>query len=246
MSSGQYSALSGALSRLKLMDSISDNLANNKTVGFKKSQVAFEARLAEAQNLHSNAALSLTKAKEGFTDYGQGPLIRTGVPTHMAIDGEGFFKVQQDENTVYYTRQGNFHLDDLGHMINGGGLKVLGEDGKPIILDNPDVLVDEDGNIMLEGGEVKKLPLYKFDDPTVMKREGGGLFTVSKEDIEDFEKRVEEPTIIQGQIEDSNVNMMQEMGKMIESLRVFESYQKAIRTADDMNAKAVNEVGKVA
>jgi len=244
MSSGQYSALSGALSRLKLMDSISDNLANNKTVGFKKSQVAFEARLAEARNLGSDAALSLTKAKEGFTDYGQGPLIRTGVQTHLAIDGEGFFKVQQDEDTVFYTRQGNFHLDDAGYMINGAGLKVLGEDGKPIVLDNPDVLIDENGNMMLESGETKKLPLYRFDDPSVMKRKGGGLFTVSKEDIQDYEKRVENPNIIQGQIEDSNVNMMQEMGKMIEAMRAFEACQKMLKNYNNLAEKAI-QVGKI-
>ncbi len=244
MSSGQYSALSGALSRLKLMDSISDNLANNKTVGFKKSQVAFEAKLAEAQNLHSNAALSLTRAKDGFTDYGQGPLLRTGVATHLAIDGEGFFKVQETEGSVCYTRQGNFHLDDVGYMINGAGMKVLGEDGKPILLDNPDALIDENGNINLEGGDVKPLPLYKFDDPTVLQRKGGGLFTVSDQDIEDFEQRVMEPRIIQGQIEDSNVNMMQEMGKMIEAMRAFEACQKMLKNYNSLAESAI-QLGKI-
>ncbi len=244
MSSGQYSALSGALTRMKLMDSISDNLANNKTVGFKKSQVVFEAKLADAQNLHSNAALSITRAKEGLTDYGQGPLVRTGVPTHLAIDGEGFFKVQEDANTFCYTRQGNFRLDHLGNMVNGAGMKVLGEDGKPILLDNPDVLIDENGNIQLEGGDVKQLPLYVFDDPSVMQRKGGGLFTVSKEDIRAFEKRVEAPRVIQGQIEDSNVNMMQEMGKMIETMRAFEACQKMLKNYNSLAEKAI-QIGRI-
>ncbi|MCD4687833.1 MAG: flagellar hook basal-body protein [Desulfuromonadaceae bacterium] len=244
MSSGQYSALSGAMSRMSLMDSISDNLSNNKTVGFKRSQVVFEATLADAQNLHSNAALSLTRAKEGLTDYGQGPLIKSGVPTHVAIDGPGFFKVQEDADTFCYTRQGNFRMDENGHMVNGANMKVLGEDGKPIILDNPDVLIDENGNIQMESGDVKKLPIYVFDDRSVMQRKGGGLFSVSKEDIRAFEQRVAEPTIYQGQLEDSNVNMMQEMGKMIESMRAFEACQKMLKNYNSLAEKAV-QLGKV-
>ena len=244
MSSGQYSALSGAMSRMSLMDSISDNLSNNKTVGFKRSQVVFEATLADAQNLHSNAALSLTRAKEGLTDYGQGPLIKSGVPTHVAIDGPGFFKMQEDADTFCYTRQGNFRMDENGHMVNGANMKVLGEDGKPIILDNPDVLIDENGNIQMESGDVKKLPIYVFDDRSVMQRKGGGLFSVSKEDIRAFEQRVAEPTIYQGQLEDSNVNMMQEMGKMIESMRAFEACQKMLKNYNSLAEKAV-QLGKV-
>lgn len=244
MSSGQYSALSGAMSRMSLMDSISDNLSNNKTVGFKRSQVVFEATLADAQNLHSNAALSLTRAKEGLTDYGQGPLIKSGVPTHVAIDGPGFFKVQEDADTFCYTRQGNFRMDENGHMINGANMKVLGEDGKPIILDNPDVLIDENGNIQMESGDVKKLPIYVFDDQSVMQRKGGGLFSVSKEDIRAFEQRVAEPTIYQGQLEDSNVNMMQEMGKMIESMRAFEACQKMLKNYNTLAEKAI-QLGRV-
>jgi flagellar basal-body rod protein FlgF len=244
MSSGKYSALSGALTRMKLMDSISDNLSNNKTVGFKRSQVIFEAKLADAQNLHSNAALSLTRAKEGLTDYGQGPLVRTGIPTNMAIDGEGFFKVQEDKDTFCYTRQGNFRLNEVGNLVTGAGMKVLGEDGKPIQLDNPDVLIDENGNIQLEGGDVKKLPLYVFDDMSVMQRKGGGLFSVSKEDIRAFEQRVAEPRVIQGQIEDSNVNMMQEMGKMIETMRAFEACQKMLKNYDTLAEKSI-QLGRV-
>ncbi|APG27338.1 hypothetical protein A7E78_05460 [Syntrophotalea acetylenivorans] len=244
MSSGQYSALSGALTRMKLMDSISDNLSNNKTVGFKKSRVVFEAKLAAAQNLHSNAALSLTRAKEGLTDYGQGPLVRSGVPTHVAIDGPGFFKVQEDADTVCYTRQGNFRLDELGTLVNGAGMKVLGEDGKPILLDNPDVLINEMGNIQLADGGVKPLPLYTFDDQAVMQRKGGGLFSVSKEDIQDYEQRVLEPRILQGQIEDSNVNMMQEMGKMIETMRAFEACQKMLKNYNTLAEKSI-QIGKI-
>lgn len=242
--SGKYSALSGALSRLKLMDSISDNLANNKTVGFKKSQVAFEARLADARAVRGNQILSLTDIKEGFTDYSQGPLIRTGIPTNVAIDGEGFFKVQDLEGEIHYTRQGNFHIDPAGILTTSAGMHVLGENRRPIILPSPDVSIDERGRIMLEGGETVQLPIYDFTDSSVLERIGGGLFKVSKENIKDFEELVPEPNIVQGQIEDSNVNMMQEMGKMIEANRAFEACQKMLKNYSTLDSKAI-ELGRI-
>jgi flagellar basal-body rod protein FlgF len=244
MTSGKYSALSGALTRLKMMDSISDNLANNKTVGFKKSQVAFEARLANAMAARENGIVSLTEIREGFTDYGQGPLIRTQVPTHVAIDGEGFFKVQDQQDKIYYTRQGNFHLDETGVLTTSSGMKVLGDNRKPIILTSPDVSIDEAGNILLKEGETIKLPVYTFTDESVVNRKGGGLFMVTEEDIRNFETPVANPKISQGQIEDSNVNMMQEMGRMIEAVRAFEACQKILKNYTTLDNKAI-ELGRV-
>jgi flagellar basal-body rod protein FlgF len=244
MTSGKYSALSGALTRLKMMNSISDNLANNKTVGFKKSQVAFEARLANAMAARENGIVSLTEIREGFTDYGQGPLIRTQVPTHVAIDGEGFFKVQDQQDKIYYTRQGNFHLDETGVLTTSSGMKVLGDNRKPIILTSPDVSIDEAGNILLKEGETIKLPVYTFTDESVVNRKGGGLFMVTEEDIRNFETPVANPKISQGQIEDSNVNMMQEMGRMIEAVRAFEACQKILKNYTTLDNKAI-ELGRI-
>jgi flagellar basal-body rod protein FlgF len=244
MSSGKYSALAGAMSRLRMMDSISDNLANSKTVGFKKSQVAFETRLADAMTMRGDAIFSLTDIKEGFTDYSQGPLTRTEVPTHVAIDGKGFFKVRDGEGNIYYTRQGNFHLDGAGMLTSSAGMQVLGDDGKPILLPSPDVAIDERGNIQVPGGEAVKLPVYIFSDGSVVNRKGGGLFTVSEEDIKAYEKLLPEPQIVQGQIEDSNVNMMQEMGKMIEATRAFEACEKALKNFSTLDTKAI-ELGRI-
>ncbi|MEZ4598779.1 MAG: flagellar hook basal-body protein [Syntrophotaleaceae bacterium] len=243
MSSGKYSALSGAMTRLKMMDSISDNLANSKTVGFKKSQVAFEAQLADAMAVRGDGIFSLTDIKEGFTDHSQGPFTRTEVPTHVAIDGEGFFKVRDIEGNIFYTRQGNFHLDG-GILTTALGMQVLGDNGKPIVLTSPDVVIDERGNIQIEGGEAIKLPIYAFSDDSVVERKGGGLFTVGEEDIKEFEELVTDPQIIQGQIEDSNVNMMQEMGRMIEATRAFEACQKALKNFTTLDNKAI-ELGRI-
>jgi flagellar basal-body rod protein FlgF/flagellar basal-body rod protein FlgG len=244
MSSGKYSALSGALSRLKMMDSISDNLANSKTVGFKKSQAAFEARLSDAMGARSNGIISLTDLKEGFTDQSQGPLIRTDVATHVAINGEGYFKVQDENGQPYYTRQGNFKVDESGALTTSLGMKVLGDGGQPIVLSSADVSIDEQGNILLEDGGTVKLALFLFSDESVVVRKGGGLFTVSAEDIKAFERPVPDPKLVQGQIEDSNVNMMQEMAKMMEATRVFEACQKAIKNYSTLDSKAV-ELGRL-
>ncbi len=245
MSSGKYSALSGAITRMQQMNSISDNLANSMTVGFKKSGVAFEARLADALNLQSHGALSLTRGKEGITDHSPGHLAATGVPTHLAILGEGFFKVEDGPDSVAYTRQGSFQLDGDGFLITGAGLKVLGEDGNPIQLTSPEPLIDQSGTITLEDGGVRKIALYSFDDPGVLLRKGGGLFTVDRETIRTSERQLENPLMLQGSVENSNVNTMQEMSKMIETVRVFEACQKMLKNYGSLDENAI-QLGKLA
>lgn len=239
MSSGKYSALSGALSRMQQMNTLSDNLANSMTVGFKKGHMAFEARLAEARNLGSSAALSLTRGREGFIDHTQGQVVRTGVSTNLAIQGQGFFKVQDGAETVSYTRQGNFQLDGEGFLVNSVGLRVLGEGGGPIQLDNADPLIDESGNLSVDGEVVGRIPLYRFDDTTVMQRRGNGLFAVAEEDRAALERPVENPRLVQGSIEHSNVNTLQEMSKMIEAMRAFEACQKMLKNYDSLAENAI-------
>ncbi len=244
MSSGKYSALSGALSRMQQMNTLSDNLANSMTVGFKKGHMAFEARLAEARNLSSNGALSLTRGREGLIDHAQGQVVRTGVATHMAIQGEGFFKVRDGADTVGYTRQGNFQLDGEGFLVNSVGMRVLGEGGGPIQLGNAEPLIDESGNISVDGAVVGRIPLYRFDNTAVMQRRGNGLFAVTEENVAAHERPVENPRLVQGSIENSNVNTLQEMSKMIEAMRAFEACQKMLKNYSSLAENAI-QIGRL-
>ncbi len=242
MNRGTYVALSGALVRQQMMDTISHNLANNKTVGFKKGQAVFKIMLEQAQTGEVLERVNLADIEEGFTDFSQGTLSPSGVPTHMAIQGEGFFKVQDDAGNIFYTRQGSMRLNSQGEMINQQGMVLLGEDRKPIVVPDPNITLKEDGTILTEDGQAKKIPLYTFDDKSVLTRQGGGQFTVPSGEERQLEVLVTDPHIFQGQLEGSNVNLMQEMSHMVESTRVFEACQKMIKTYHSIAGEA-NKLG---
>ena len=242
MNRGTYVALSGALVRQQMMDTVSHNLANNQTVGFKKGQAVFKIMLEQAQSGEVLERVNLADIEEGFTDFSQGTLSPSGVPTHMAIQGEGFFKVQDDAGNIYYTRQGSMRLDSEGQLINQQGMVLLGEDRKPMAVSNPNITLREDGTLLTEDGQISKIPLYTFEDKSVLTRQGGGQFTVPSGEERQLEVLVTDPHIFQGQLEGSNVNLMQEMSHMVESTRVFEACQKMIKTYHSIAGEA-NKLG---
>ncbi|BCR06613.1 flagellar basal-body rod protein FlgF [Desulfuromonas versatilis] len=240
MSSGLYSALSGATSRLQLMDTISDNLANLKTSGFKKGINRFESLLEEAKAGPTATGVNYARLQEGFSDFGQGTLVKTGVPLHLGIEGEGFFKVRDEGGNILYTRQGIMRRDAEGNLLTGSGLQVLDESGKPLNLPGETLTIDERGNATTEAGVVR-IPLFAFESPGQMQRVGSGLF-VAASGAQD--RLVDEPRLYQGQLEESNVSMMDETTRMMEALRAFEACQKMIKTYDTLAAKA-DEIGSV-
>ena len=147
MSSGIYSALSGAKARMEVLDTISHNMANMKTSGFKKGRTVFEAVLSEAQSGNGTTGVNFTKLHEGFSDFSSGLITGTDQPFDMAISGEGFFKVRDEQGNFFYTRQGNFNPNAEGNLVAAGGFKLLDEGCEPIVLEGSTVTIDEDGPI---------------------------------------------------------------------------------------------------
>ncbi len=238
MSSGVYSALSGAVTRMNMLDTITDNMANIKTAGYKKGASAFEAAFEEARSAvqgHNFATL-----KSGFSDFSKGTIVASGSPLHLAIVGEGFFKVRDEAGNFFYTRQGSFSQDPQGNLVTAGNMQVVSPDGAPIAVSGTDVSISEDGTIEMAGGGEAKVPLFTFDDPARLERRGGSVFALNGA----VEAPVENPRVMQGHLEESNVNMMREMGLMVETMRAFESSQKAIQAFSKLSEKAI-EIGTV-
>jgi len=240
MSSGKYSALSGALGRMTYLETISDNLANSKTVGFKRGQAVFESKLADARAGLATEGKNFSRVKGGLTDFVDAMLTRTNVPLHLGISGEGFFKVQDEQGQIFYTRQGNMSYGKNGEMVTSQGMKVLNEDDEPIILPSPAAVVEEDGNI-LGGKDPIQIPLYRFEDELALTRMGGSLFSV---DDPELALKVGRPQIYQGQLEESNVKVMEEVGLMMENMRAFEACQRALKVYSDIGSKSL-ELGLV-
>jgi flagellar basal-body rod protein FlgG len=175
------------------------------------------------------------------TDFSAGPTQKTGNPLDFAISGEGFFSVQTPEG-VRYTRDGRFSINEDGELVTLSGYPVLGEGG-PIQVDGPSLAMDETGTITIDGNPVDRFKIVTFQNPMALKKIGDRLFAPME--AVGGAKPAEAVQLHQGVVEQSNVTTIRMMTEMIEVLRSYESYQKAIRSIDEATAKSINDVGRV-
>ena len=242
MLEGMLQATQGCLKEEMRMDVCANNLANANVIGFKVNKISFQDLLTEAEGTTEDGS-SETESSEGTlvqlrADLSQGDNRFTGQALDFAIHGEGFFKVDTEDG-VRYTRKGNFTLDPEGYLSTQDGNRVLGQNGQ-ILLASDDIEVTNDGMISLEGVPLGQLAVVDFDNYDGINKDGNGLFRNDSEFPEipvDPETRVQ-----QGFVELSNVNIVEEMVQMIQSLRGFESYQKAIQILDSIDNEVINDV----
>ena len=250
MSGAIYMSAAGAMAYEKRMQVISNNLANINTSGFKKDKGHYQVIDSPdsiKEDLEKNAISKEEKQPplwlqfETKTDFSAGALKRTGNPLDLALEGDGFFCIKTEQGTQY-TRNGNFSLDQDGMLVTMDGLSVLGEGG-PINIDGNTFTVDAKGNVSVDGNLVDTIKIVGFQKQDALKKTGNSLFAIA--DNSTVESRLENTGVSQGFIELSNVNAIRMITEMIEVLRGYESYQKAIKTADEANAKSINDVGRV-
>jgi len=170
----------------------------------------------------------------------QGSFRQTDNPLDMALSGRGFFKVNTGAGTRY-TRNGNFQVDLDGRLVTSVGDPVMGESG-PIVVGDGNVTVDATGGISVDGEEVDRLSIVTFDEKEQIKKDYASYYVYTGERAE----RQPEDTVVRHKfLEGSNVVVTEEVIKMIETLRHFESYQKVLQTFDETDGKLINEVGKL-
>jgi len=223
--SGIYKVVGASLAQKLKFDTISNNLANINSNAFKKDIVSFDEVLAIKNS--------------STTDFTPGPLNYTGNKLDVAIDGPGFFKIQTARG-IRYTRNGSFSVNSEGLLVTQKGDAVLGQNG-PISVIGGDIIIGGDGEIELDGAPADKIIVVDFAQSQNLRKEGMSYYIYEGEEKGIFDSN--DSTIQQGYTENSNVNPTEEMIKMIETLRAFESAQKVIQTIDELNRKMVNDVG---
>jgi flagellar basal-body rod protein FlgF len=219
----------------KYFATISNNLTNAQTPGFKRDIPLFRPLLEQGMGSPRYPLISETR-----TLFHQGDLHQTGNALDLAIDGDGFFKVRTP-NGLLYTRAGNFKLNEKGVLINANGFPVMGRAGE-IVLKGKAFMVRKDGTVEADGGKVDQIAVVTFPDPGVLKKEGQNLFRLESSQEG---KLGGGGVVLQGTLEASNVNPIEEMVKLIDSLRTYESCLKMIQSQDELDSKAANEVGRV-
>jgi len=225
----------GALREERRYSVIANNLSNSQTAGFRKDNLVFRQVIDKASNRITGEESGRT-----LTSFQQGELQTTGNPLDVAIDGEGFFKIRTPQG-IRYTRSGSFKLNQDRILVNGSGFPVMGRGGE-ITLVGKNISMDKEGKILVDGNSADQLAVVTLPAPHLLKKEGQ---TLMKLDVPQEEMEESESQVIQGSLESSNINTVEEMMKMLDSLRIYESCMKAIQANDELNVKAVNEIGRV-
>lgn len=241
MSSGIYAALSASSAKMKSMEVITNNLANANTHGYKRDRLEFDALFRAATQNQAGNGLNFVGIRGSSTDFSQGETEPSGNPLDLAIEGEGFFKLQGPDG-FYFSRKGNFSRSAAGELVNGAGWQVMDAQNQPIVIADPQqVTIDESGGISSPAGAAGTIPLFTVDDLSALRKAGNGSFALSAGQTE---RPVAQPRMLQRRLEISNVQPLQEMADMIDNLRLFESCQRVLKTYGELANKA-NALGSL-
>lgn len=258
-----WTAASGMKAQQLNMDVISNNLANVNTTSYKRQKVEFKDLLysnLRTANINDDGEGTPVNLQVGHgvmpvattRMFTTGNLERTDNPFDMAIDGEGFFVIEDGDDNLFYTRDGNFKLSvefDEMRLVTSDGRTVLSDFEDAIYFDEGmrDITVNENGVITAktEDGEIEEIAtiaLVKFINPEGLESVGKNLYVETTASGEPIFMEDEERTsdIIQCYLETSNVQIVDEMVKLITAQRAYEINSKAIQTADEMLGMANN------
>ncbi len=219
----------GGLRQERKLETVSNNLANVDTTGFKKDSISFDAKFKAQLN----------------KDFSDGTIMTTGNPFDAALCGEGFFKVDTPDG-IKYTRNGNFTLDATGLLVDQNGNPVMGQGGA-IAIDVGDAEaemgINRAGEISIAGEVIDTLDIVTFEDLGKLKRDGRNLLSFEGESTQEI--AADQVIVEHKALEKSNVGVVDEMVRMIDYHRMFETYTKSMMTFDELDNKAINDVGKL-
>ena len=221
----------GGLRQERKLESVSNNLANAETIGFKKDTISFDLKFKAQVN----------------KDFSQGSFQTTGNALDVALSGEGFFKIETPEG-IRYTRNGNFSLDLNGVLVDQNGNPVLGQGGAIVIIGEEEMVeealsINQIGEIMLGEEIIDTLDIVTFEDKRKLEREAENLLSYKGPTTDEIQ--VEQTVVQHRTLENSNIQVVDEMVRMIDYHRMFETFTKSILTFDEVDNKAINDVGKL-
>lgn len=255
-----HTAATGMAAQEANVNTISNNLANVNTTGFKKARTEFDDLLYETVQEAGARSSAETEYNVG-TQVGSGAKVSatrkmhtqgspqmTNNPYDLMINGEGFFGIIGNNGEMKFTRDGSFNVDAQGNLVTRGGQRVF-----PGIVVPPNIMsinIAENGIVEAflrntpEPINLGQIPVFTFVNPTGMKSEGGNLLAATQasgQPIQGIGGNDNAGIVMQGAIESSNVNVMNEMTDLIKAQRAYEMNSKVMGIADQM-LQTVNNV----
>ena len=248
-----FTAALGMQNQQTRLEVTANNMANASTAGFKRASV-FERNMIDARANFYNVKGDVEQNDPpvgSYYDFTDGAFQQTNNPLDIAIEGKGFFVVQNELGQDYLTRAGNFKLSTNGEILTMDGKKLMGESGaikldeeimaeSQITKDNSltNLRIAETGEVFVNDYEVGKLVIADVKNYESLQRVSNQDFLVTETTDISFQNS-DEIKIRQGWLEDSNVNIINEMIEMIELQRMFEAGSKVIQTNDGTLDKAI-------
>lgn len=235
------------------LSTVSNNLSNVSTVGFKKDRAVFEDLLYQIQRQPGANSSADTRLPSGLQlgtgvrtagtqkIFTTGSLELTDQPLDLAINGRGFFQIQMPDGTVSYTRNGTFHINDEGTIVNVNGYPLEPQIDIPELTSN--LTISKDGIVQATmfgdpvPQELGQIETVDFINPAGLQAVGGNLYfetVASGAPIVGVPSEEGFGTMEQGALENSNVEVVEELVKMITVQRAYEMNSKVVSAADKM------------
>lgn len=256
---GFYNSVSGLIALQNEQETITNNIANANNNGYKKRvltkqsfdevMVSNRQKLVGSNYVRNNlGTMSFgVKTSDVETVFTQGAFKSTTNATDFAIDGRGFFVARNDNGQEVYTRDGNFKINSQGYLITSDGCTVMGTNNatgavEPIYVGSNDFTLDDSNSINIDGiGATHTLRTVDFSDADYNTLEPlGDNYITSANPIYNANVKV-----VQNVLEGSNVDATEEIVKLMEVKRQFETNQKFVKMEDETIDKAANQIGKV-
>lgn len=269
---GFYTVASGMLSQQRRTEMLTNNIANASTPGFKEDQSTLRSfpqmllQRFDQQSIPTEKGLNLPFNKtvgtlstgvymqEAIPNFIQGDLKETGLNTDVSLldvsmpnNGSVFFTVAAPNGETQYTRNGNFTLDAQGFLTTASGLYVLNNAGNRIQLSSDQFTINENGDLVGEGGETTRLGIGFAQDPNRLVKQGDGLYRTEDGNAlaNAYDANGVQFKLQQGYVERSNVDVSRTMTDMMTAYRAFEANQKVLQAYDRSMEKAANEIGRI-
>ncbi len=219
----------------------SQNIANVSTPGYKRA-ISFERLLSPQDDVSFNLpADAIRTSLAGLAiDTAPGQAQNTGNPDDLAILGAGFFSVRSGDGALLYTRQGQFHRDAFGHLVNAQGGVLQQAGGGDLVLGPGDFKVLGDGTVLQSGDAVARIAVATLSSPEAIAYTTDGLYTAP----EGTASAMDIPEVAQGVLEASNVSLGSEMITMMAALREAQSGQRVMSVYDDLMGRAITTFGQ--
>ena len=245
MDSGYYAAMTGLIARTQALDIAATNLANSQTPGYRSEQEFFRSVLMGPEAADSQ--LGRTVNNFGLLggdklNLGQGALQQTGNPLDLAVEGEGFFRIQTP-NGLRYTRDGGFHRAPNGQLVTAAGEPVLATGGQTIVVPPGEVSVGANGALSVAGGVVATVGVFTFPAGTELSAECASRYLVPEETVVSLSKNA---TVHQGAIEGANQGSIPGSLNLMLIQREAEMMQKALTVFHtDFNKFATEDLPRI-